>query len=82
MQLQRMIEEDKENLMPLYYKKTVYQQLILQNKSFDQFISLSQIGVKQLCNMCEFKFYKPGEKVLMKSGGIVWRGKVKNPNVP
>jgi hypothetical protein len=31
--------------------------------------------------MCEFKMYKPGEKVLMKSGGIVWRGKVKNPNV-
>jgi len=32
--------------------------------------------------MSEFKMYKPGDEVLMKSGGIVWKGKLSNPNVP
>ena len=40
------------------------------------------MGVKLLVSMCEFKVYKPGEQVMMKSGGIVWKGKLKNQNVP
>lgn len=81
-QLAKILEEDKENLLPKFLKKTAYQKLILHNKSFDQFISLTQQGVKQLVNMSDFKLYKEGEEVLMKSGGIVWKGKIKNQNVP
>ena len=39
--LAKMLEEDKEELMPLFLRKTVYQTLILQNKSFDQFMELT-----------------------------------------
>lgn len=76
------MDEEKEELLPKFLKKTIFMRLVLQNKSFDQFINLSQGAVKMFVNMCEFKQYKQGEEVQMKSGGIVWRGKLKNDLVP
>lgn len=81
-ELAKILNEQRDEIIPNYMKKIVYKELILQNKSFDQYISLTQIGVKQLVQMCEFKMYKPGDEVMMKSGGIVWKGKLSNPKVP
>lgn len=50
--------------------------LVLDNKDFDQFIGVSQNGIKRVVNMSEIKYYKSGDVVDMKSGGIVWNGKL------
>lgn len=81
-ELAKILEENREELIPQFMRKTVFRELILENKSFDQYCGLTQTGVKQLVSMSEFKMYKPGDEVLMKSGGIVWKGKLSNPIVP
>lgn len=54
--------------------------LVLDNKDFDQFIGVSQNGIKRVVNMSEIKYYQPGDVVDMKSGGIVWNGKLNLKN--
>jgi len=64
--------------MPKFWKKMASRILVLKNAECDQYIGLSQKAVKMMVNMCEFKYYKPKDKVDMSSGGILWKGTLTN----
>lgn len=71
----KLMNEDKENILPKIWKMIAARVLILSNSDFmeDNFKGLSQTAITYFCNLCEIKVYND-DSVDMTTGGIIFSG--------
>lgn len=71
--LKYVLSQSQEKTEKLW-TQLAWRMIILYKDQLKFFTGLSQEKLKLFCRMCEIKLYKPGQKVNLTFGGILFRG--------
>uniref|UniRef100_A0A7S3CTS7 Cyclic nucleotide-binding domain-containing protein n=1 Tax=Strombidium rassoulzadegani TaxID=1082188 RepID=A0A7S3CTS7_9SPIT len=73
--LKHLLLEDDEKMLKLW-KVISHRLIVINHEKLPQFSHLRREKIQQVCKMCDFRIYKPGDVVDLATGGVILRGGV------